>query len=169
MSRSRIGSTIDRARTANDAATEQLLRQVVGALVPYLQRQVGAIHHREGERSGTTWSTEGWLDDGTYVSLSVAVGADEVVLLLDTAPALKPYVATPLRDKIGLVTTAAVAAFATWWHWPTIKSIVGGLVAGGVAWTTLEIMLNVRKERIAISRRLVDERSWRQLLERSLS
>lgn len=164
MSRWRIVSTVDRSRTATDVATEQLLRRAVGALVPHLQEQVGAIHHREGERSGTTWTTEGWLDNGTYVSLSVVVGSGEVVLLLDTEPILKSYKAAPLRYKIGLVTTTTVVAFASWWHFKTVGSIVGGIVVGSACWTTLEIVLNNRKERVSVSTRVVDENNWRRRL-----
>lgn len=50
MSRWRIVATVDRSRTVTDVATEQVLRRAVGALVPHLQQQVGAIHYREGER-----------------------------------------------------------------------------------------------------------------------
>jgi hypothetical protein len=75
---------VDPTRTVTDSSVEQLLRQVVAALVPQLQRQLGAVDHRQGEQSGTAWTTEGWLDDGTFVSLSIGVGSGEVVLLVDT-------------------------------------------------------------------------------------
>ena len=154
---------VDPAFTVADASVEQLLRQVVADLVPHLQAQVGAVDHCQGERSGTTWTTAGWLDDGTYVSLSIDVGADEVVLFLDTSPVLKPSKRVPATAKIGLAITVVVVASASWWHFRSIVSILGGIVVGVVLWTTVEILLTMRKERFAATR-VLDEENWRKRL-----
>jgi hypothetical protein len=163
MSQSKIVLKVDPMRTGTDASVEQLLRQVVAGLVPHLQRQVGAIHHRQGEQSGTMWTTEGWLDDGTYVSLSIGVGSDEVALFVDTSPVLKPSKPIPSTQKIGLAIAATVATSASWWHFRSIVSILGGIVVGVVLWTTVETLFAMRKERIAAGR-AVDEENWRRRL-----
>src|SRR5262245_153892 len=116
MSRAKIALKVDPARTVTDASVEQMLRQVVAGLVPHLQQQVGAVDYRQGDKSGKTWSTEGWLNDGTFVLLSIDVGSDEVVLSIDTSPILKPNKPLPAFQKVGIALAATATAFASWWH-----------------------------------------------------
>ncbi len=163
MSRANIVLKVDSTRTATDASVEHLLRQAVAALAPHLQHQVGAVDHRQGEQSNTTWTTEGWLGDGTYVSLNIGVGSDEVVLFVDTSPVLKPNKPVAATHKIGLAAAAVTAAFASWWHFRSVVSILSGIVAGVILGTTAEVLFTVRKDRIAAAR-VIDEENWRKRL-----
>ncbi len=168
VSRSKIVLQVDPTRTASNASAEQLLRQVVATLVPHLQQQVGAIDYRYGEKAGISWTTEGWLDNGTYVSLSIGVGSTELNLFIDTSPVLKPDYPAALYQKVGIPIAAAATGFVAWWRFRSIGSFLGGIVAGLVLWTTGEIILAVRKERIAASI-AIDEDHWRKRLMDALT
>jgi hypothetical protein len=166
MSQSIIALAVDPARTADHASAERLLGHVTAKLVPHLQAQVGGIDYRTGDTSATAWSTEGWLDDGSFVSLRIDVGGSRVQLFLDTSPVLKPP-PRPWRtyQKVGFAVVVTGFAVVSWLRFRSIGSILGGIVVGPVVWTAVEIAMAARKERSAAARP-IDEATWKtRLLE----
>ena len=168
MSRARIVCRVDAARTMTDMVTEQLLRAVNARVAPALSEQIGAVDYRRGDASGTFWSTEGWLVDGTYISLSVATGSNEVVLLVDTAPVLKRVMPPSAAQKLVLVVTTTAVALASWWHFRTLLSIAAGLVGGVALGTACEILVTMRKERRNANIE-IDEQTWKERLAEAIA
>ena len=164
MSQATILLELDPAKTLSDESVEPLLRNVVAKVAPHLLTQVGAIDFRHGETSGTAWTTEGWLADGTYLSLGIEVGSSQLKLFIDTSPVLKPP-APPwgVREKMGLSVVVAGFALASGWYFRSVLAILGGIVASVVVWTALEIGLTIRKEKAAAAR-VIDEVDWRRRL-----
>lgn len=167
MTQLRLEVPIDPARIRDDPSAEQTLREISARFVPGLESQVGAIEYRHGDRTGVSWSTEGWLPDATFVMLSVDVGSSALELFMDTC-GLRPPRPPMSRAHTAIVVLALVLASggAAWRFrafWPTIGALVGVLAL----WVVLDVLQQARDERIA-RRRVLDEADWRRRLAAAL-
>jgi hypothetical protein len=167
MSQLRLEVPIDPARVRDDPSAEQTLREISARFVPGLESAVGAIDYRHGDRTGVTWSTEGWLSDETFVSLAVDVGSSELQLFMDTCGLRSPRPPMSRAYTAALVASMVIASGGAAWRfralWPTVGALVGVLAL----WVVSDVIQQARNERIA-RRRVLDEADWRRRLTAAL-
>jgi hypothetical protein len=124
MSQLRLEVPIDPARIRDDQSAEQTLRAISARLVPGLESHVGPIEYGRGDRTGVTWSTEGWFPDKTFVVL--------LKLFMDTGGLQPPRPPISRAYTAALVLSMVIASGGAAWRfrafWPTAGALVDVLV-----------------------------------------
>jgi hypothetical protein len=151
----------------DDEALEAFVLTLAAQLAPGLERSVGTLAWRRGDRSGIDWSAQAHLEDGTLVVVTVQPVDASITLLVDNAPLLKP--APPDVGRWTYLGFAGVItlgfATGTWAEsalWGTLASVS---VLG--TWVALDVYLQSRSDRAARERPL-DVEHWRRRLDEAV-
>lgn len=145
---------------------ERMATLVAGAMLPDLERSVGAIDWQRGAERGTDWTAEGRLPDGTAVTIALHPKNREIALVVDTNPILGR--ARDPRRWMGWL-SAAIIACAIVVGIATGSAAWGGAAgaSGFLTWIALDIALQVRSERAA-EKRILDLEEWRRRFDKAL-
>ncbi len=146
---------------------ESFLLALASKLAPLLEVSLVPYDWRSGERSGTSFSLEGRLADGTLVIVTAVPLRSTIELLIDDAAALKTassFVGRWTYLGFGGVLSVGFAA-GTWAEsalWGTVVS-----VSVLVGWVALDVYFQRRKLRLSRPQPLVEQ--WRQRFDEAVA